>query len=136
MEDCPKQFNKNSGHSIRTSCGLDIKLKLNGVISYISMRKPTDEELMNCVRVEMTEDCHWDPYSRGFKASESTCNVSGISEISKNLEEKLAHVENFELRRRVYAVNKYEVETLVSEVSKIQVYDNDYGIGIGYKYRQ
>jgi hypothetical protein len=43
VEDVPKQLDESSGHSMTTSCGLTIPLKLKGVLSYIPMRKPTDK---------------------------------------------------------------------------------------------
>ena len=54
VDECPKQFDKGSRHGIVTSCGLEINLEMNGVISFIPMRKPTDKEISECTRVEMT----------------------------------------------------------------------------------
>jgi hypothetical protein len=72
MEDIPHQFNENSGHCIKMSCGLKIPLQLKGVLSYIPMRKPTDKELTPnyCEWIEMTSDEDWDPHSQDFAVAE------------------------------------------------------------------
>jgi hypothetical protein len=58
VEDIPKQFDESSGHSITTSCGLTIPLKLKGVLSYIPMRKLMHKELKpyHCEWIKMTSD--------------------------------------------------------------------------------
>ena len=78
VDECPKQFDKESRHGIVTSCGLEINLEMNGVISFIPMRKPTDKEIAECTRVEMTSAMRWDPHSQSFeKAEENALDKAG-----------------------------------------------------------
>ena len=70
VEDCPQQFDQHSLHSIKTKCGMDIPLKMKGVISYVPMRRPTDYEVAHSPRIEMTSDMPWDPHSQDFANAE------------------------------------------------------------------
>jgi hypothetical protein len=71
VDDCPQQFDSRSSHSIKTSCGLDISLKIRGVISYIPMRHPTPHEISHCPRIVMTSDMPWDPHSQDLAQAET-----------------------------------------------------------------
>jgi hypothetical protein len=42
VQDVPKQYDDKSCHCITTECGLTIPLQMNGVLSYIPMRLPTE----------------------------------------------------------------------------------------------
>ena len=73
VEETPRQFDHTSGHCIRTKCGLTLPLKMHGVVSYIPMRAPTDDELadpIRCPRIEMTSEARWDPHSNDFARNE------------------------------------------------------------------
>jgi hypothetical protein len=43
---------------------------MSGVISYLPMRRPTDEELKTCVLYDLTSDVPWEPYSPSFQERE------------------------------------------------------------------
>jgi hypothetical protein len=65
--DTPKQFDKDSLHAIVAE-GLTIPLDMLGVCSGFESRQPTDRELENCPRIDLTSDLEWDP-SSDFLAS-------------------------------------------------------------------
>ena len=71
VRDIPLQFPESSSHSIYFPLtGMDLPLKMDGVISYLDTRKPTLEEWNECERVELTSDVPWDPYSAHFALEE------------------------------------------------------------------
>ena len=69
VENVPVQYDKKSGHCIQAD-GLNIPLKMNGVISYFDSRYPSEEELENCTRIYLTADIPWEPYSSTFESQE------------------------------------------------------------------
>lgn len=73
VEDTPGHLSKGtSSHSIYFPEGdLRIPLRMDGVISFIPTRTPTETELSNCRHVFMTgEDIPWNPYSEDFAKDE------------------------------------------------------------------
>ena len=60
--DTPKQFDSGSSHSI-VAGDLTIPLDLQGVCSGFESRKPTDRELEECPRIDLTSDLEWEPGS-------------------------------------------------------------------------
>ena len=50
--------------------GLEIPLKLNGVISYFDSRCPSEDELNNSKRIYLTSDIQWKPYASTFASQE------------------------------------------------------------------
>jgi hypothetical protein len=70
VDDCPKHLSPNgdSTHSIFVpENGVTIPLELDGVISYINTRLPTEDEIENCEHIVMTSPVEWDPHSEDFK---------------------------------------------------------------------
>ena len=53
-------------------------LKMQGVISYIDTRKPTEIELETAQFYEVTADIPWDPYSDRFGEEEANFRVSSL----------------------------------------------------------
>ena len=85
VEDVPRQYDINSGHSIKVH-GINIPLDMDGVISYFESRKPTDDELDNCRRVTMTSNDKWDPKDPTFAEQEEILKERvrlGIASVSK-----------------------------------------------------
>ena len=81
VHDIPRQFELTSTHSIDIKeYGADtddnIALKLNGVISYFDSRLPTDQELLECRRIIMTDDDHWNPRADKFEINERALEQS------------------------------------------------------------
>jgi hypothetical protein len=67
----PKQFDAESAHAIIDPSGtLRMPLEMSGVISYLPMRRLTDEELETCVSYDLTSDVPWEPYSPSFRERE------------------------------------------------------------------
>jgi hypothetical protein len=62
VNDVLKRYDADSSHSIIIPGQIELPLKMQGVISYLETRKPTDEELLNCPRYELTASAPWDPY--------------------------------------------------------------------------
>jgi hypothetical protein len=64
VQDVPKQFDAQSVHAIIDPTGhLRMPLKMSAMISYLPMRRLTDEELKTCVLYDLTSDVPWEPYS-------------------------------------------------------------------------
>jgi hypothetical protein len=60
------------GHNLR------IPLELNGVISGFQSHYPAEEELENCLWIELTSDKEWDPHSREFSEREKDTEHDAI----------------------------------------------------------
>jgi hypothetical protein len=45
-------------------------LEMSGMIAYLPMRRPTDEEIETCVSYDLTSDVPWEPYSPSFREQE------------------------------------------------------------------
>jgi hypothetical protein len=72
IEDCPRQFDWSSSHSIFIpSRDIRFPLTLNGIISGLVTRQPKDEELEDfSLHIEMTSSEEWDPYSIDYALAE------------------------------------------------------------------
>ena len=72
IEDCPRQFYQSSSHSIFIpSHKIHFPLSLNGIISGLITRQPTDEELEDfSLHIEMASSEQWDPYSMDYALPE------------------------------------------------------------------
>ena len=82
VHDCPRQYDTSSSHSIITDDGLEMPLYMKGVISYLPLRKPTQEEIELAPRIEMTEDLPWDPTSHDFANKEERYRDATIGSLS------------------------------------------------------
>ena len=76
VNDMPHQFDKASTHSIHVKSTAEeeivIPLTLDGVISYVAdCTKPSEDDLTNGWRVELTSDMEWTPYDNGFAEAEA-----------------------------------------------------------------
>ena len=74
----PRDQRKATDHSIITE-GLHIPLKLDGVISYFDVRRPTQAEVtsdQDCIHVHLTNDSHWDPRDPRLSASEEALRAT------------------------------------------------------------
>ena len=82
LRDIPYDLRQPSDHSIITNlpqAPLHIPLKLQGVISYFDIRKPTREEVLDptqCIHVHMTSDQPWDPHNTEAHAEEEAIRAS------------------------------------------------------------
>jgi hypothetical protein len=78
VNDCPKQFDATSDHSIHVpESNFVIPLLMRGVISGFHTRVPTTQELEDLsTHVELTSEAEWDPYSTTFEDVESSTEVS------------------------------------------------------------
>jgi len=63
VNETPCQYDSDSPHAISTADGEVFDLFLHGVFSYVPCRRPTNPELSNCDRMELTSDKPWTPYS-------------------------------------------------------------------------
>jgi hypothetical protein len=80
VEDVPVQFDASSRHAIDVPGRLEIPMELNGVISFLSTRKPTSAEIQSyhaggLQSVELTEDTPWEPYSTKFAETEEAARA-------------------------------------------------------------
>ena len=77
--DTPQQFDADSPHDISfPDSKLRIPLKMEGVVSYFPSRGPTNDEIANCTRLEMTSDAAWDPRSQHFRQTETQLCERGV----------------------------------------------------------
>jgi len=82
VHDVPRQFDRNSTHSIRIpdAKNLIIPLELNGIMSCFPTRTPSADELENLPRVMMTSAAAWKPHSNSFAdAEESFREIAMVS---------------------------------------------------------
>ena len=72
FEDCPRKFDWSSSQSIFIpSHDIQLPLSLNGIISGLFTRQPTDEKLEDLsLHIEMTSSEEWDPYSIDYALAE------------------------------------------------------------------
>ena len=81
VNDAPIQFDALSTHSISIPGVLDLPLELNGVISHLTTRRPTNDEVERyhaglIQSVTLTEDSPWEPYSDKFAVSEAAARAA------------------------------------------------------------
>ena len=86
VDDTPKQFDPKSTHSIEVpGDDLTIPLEMNGVVSYFSSHKPSEEELENCRRITLSSDIPWDPNDPSWETQERAVNRQmQVSEVIRN----------------------------------------------------
>ena len=91
VNDTPRQFDKASMHSMLVSIesneSLEIPLVLDGVISHVpDVVKPTDDELLNCRRIELTSESEWKPYDKSFAATEAVLEerAKSVAAVERN----------------------------------------------------
>ena len=75
VRDAPIQFDATSSHSITVPGRLELPLEMHGVISFLSTRKPSSDEIAryqagSLNSVELTDKAPWEPYSSKFAATE------------------------------------------------------------------
>jgi hypothetical protein len=76
--DTPQQFDADSPHNISFPDSKQrIPLEMEGVVSYFTSRRPTDDEIANCTRLEMTSEAAWDPKSPHFNQTEKQLREQG-----------------------------------------------------------
>jgi len=76
IDDIPRHLspNRTSTHSIYFPTeDVRIPLRLNGIISCIETRLPTDKEIQDCRWLIVTNDLPWEPASDHFAEQESYC---------------------------------------------------------------
>jgi hypothetical protein len=81
VQDVPRQFNAEVAHAIINLTGhLRIPLELSGMISYLPMRRLTDEELKTCFLYHLTSNIPWEPYSLSFQEREQRTAAEAATE--------------------------------------------------------
>jgi len=72
VDDCPKQYNPRSTHSIVVEePQVTIPLSMHGIISYFPSRKPTQEDVENLEWITLTGTARWKPKSQEFADKEA-----------------------------------------------------------------
>jgi hypothetical protein len=86
VSDTPKQFDSKSSHAIEVPAeNLTIPLEMNGVVSYFSSHKPSEDELANCRRVTLSSDVPWDPNDPSWETQEKAMDrQQRVSEVILN----------------------------------------------------
>jgi hypothetical protein len=83
VHDCPKYYDNTSSHSITVPCSdgdIELPLQMRGTISYLDTRKPTEEELLQCPRYELTSAAPWNPsLLLGSDLGDSFCEVHALT---------------------------------------------------------
>ncbi len=122
VDDCPRQFDPTSSHSITVpredGPSLSIGLEIYGAISAFETRKPTQEEIENLPRAELTGTT-WDPNNSTLADAESaiaatSVQVSDTDEVEARCISAL-YREPFELKVGESAHGTYEA--LIQQVT-------------------
>ena len=82
VQDCPKQFDQTSTHSLLIPEGgpLRIPLHLKGIISSFHSHRPTPNDLISLPEITLTSDTSWDPSSNHFAEAEaSICSIRTLA---------------------------------------------------------
>ena len=87
IEDRPRQFDRSSSHIIFIpSQDIPLPLSLNGIISGLVTRQPTDEELEDfSLHIEITSSEEWDPYSIDYALAEEKLQNDDTQMKSQNI---------------------------------------------------
>jgi hypothetical protein len=94
VDNCPTHLspNKDSRLSIYfPEEDMRLPLQLNGIISFLSIRKPSKKEIETCTWLELTSDEEWDPYADTFADNESKYKPTLINYVlsrQKNTDER------------------------------------------------
>ena len=110
VEDCPKQFDRTSSHSIFVPDeDLTIPLQLSGVISRFHTYKPSKSDLNDpdIPRTHLTSDIEWDPNSPSFAQTEG--RVQTVSSL-RTTKVTAADV-NHSIHRRISAARVFRDAT-------------------------
>jgi hypothetical protein len=72
VDDCPKQYDPKSTHSIVVEDPqVTIPLSLHGIVSYFPSRKPTQEDVESLEWITLTGTARWKPKSKEFAEKEA-----------------------------------------------------------------
>lgn len=118
--DIPRQFDASSSHSIRLIGGLEIPLKLNGIISYFPVHFPSQRELDEGTQVELTSQDEWDPNSEEFEEEEDKA-IKRISTVfTQEPANGLSDHDEYERQARISALNSRSLvgEPLIEVISE------------------
>jgi hypothetical protein len=89
VQDVPKQFDAEAAHAITDPSGrLTMPLEMNGVISYLPTRLPTDKELAECDFYDLTSEVPWEPYSPSFHEREQ--RMAAEQQMAAGTEQRMA----------------------------------------------
>ena len=124
IEDCPRQFDQLSSHSIFIpSHNICFPLSLNGIISGLVTRQPTDEELEDfSLHIEMTSSEEWDPYSIDIAFAEeklqndNTHMKSWNINSAQNIEINTVEDETLLIARMISAVKLSSEQAFLSDL--------------------
>jgi hypothetical protein len=86
VDDTPQQFNLESKHCIEVPAeDVVIPLELNGVVSYFSSHKPSQDELDNCRQIILSSDVPWDPNDPSWEQQErAVSRQARVAEVIHN----------------------------------------------------
>ena len=123
VNDVPKFLDHtgNSTHSvIPARSKVDIPLSMNGPVSYIPVRYPTDEEMDQCEHLTLTDpDSEWDPQCLNGISSVSSLETTPIVSSSHPIDSALLYEGFYELlesKRYISAVNHRAVRETSPEM--------------------
>jgi hypothetical protein len=104
IEDCPRQFDWSSSHSIFIhSHDIQLPLSLNGIIAGLATRQPTDEELEDfSLHIEIISIEEWDHYSMDYALAEEKLQYDDTQMKSQNINSD-----------QIIEINSVEDETLL-----------------------
>jgi hypothetical protein len=95
VQDVPKQFDAELAHAITDPSGhLQMPLEMNGVISYLPTRLPTEKELAECDSYDLTSEVPWEPYSPSFHEREQRMADEQRMDAGMATCERSAHKQN------------------------------------------
>jgi len=88
VDDCPKHLApipSAATHSIYIpQLELRLPLQLKGVLSYLPVHYPSEEELTSCPWIELTSDAEWNPTCQSFEENERLIASDDHHDLIKN----------------------------------------------------
>lgn len=102
-----------------------LPLKMQGCISYLPTRYPTDEELHNCQWLIMTGDLEWDPHSPNFASQEEIALTTAHTVANETLDRSIKALHTCAISSVLAAVSTSLVDdTLLRDLEdSVQVRD-------------
>ena len=116
---------------------VEIPLRLNGIIQYITTQYPTEEEMENCCHVVVTSDEPWDPYSKDFEENKratqvhdhyrvleviSRCNMVILAVTSEAKGDLFDHLQDMVTGLRIEeSGDKHQIASVLTEVHTLEI---------------
>ncbi|MGH7974084.1 MAG: hypothetical protein ACREBR_01060, partial [bacterium] len=136
IDDIPHQFSR--GKSIHGICVDDLVLPftLEGCISYLPTREPTDVELDKCPRFTLTSELQWDPNSNDLSKGEDLYNAGTATISATNTHLRRVQIDVKTLQRRLGGVSEQTALATIEGTTQLGTRDGLMPLHKRYRTRQ